>query len=510
MLWGRSGYAGSHTIPAAWAGDSSTHLNNHACILRGGLSASMSGIPFWGFDMGGFYNTDHEGYECVPTDEEYIRSCQFGFFNSLSRCHGKTPREPWNFGEKAEKIFKKFNDIRHLLLPYLYSTTYKTHLSDIPVIRPVVMEYPEDRSARNVELEYFLGDSLLVVPVFDQEDEIDVYLPNGQWIDLFTHERIKGGRWVKRKIELDKIPVFIRQNKMIPMLTKIPENIEEKYENLDVILTYATENKFGVAAINTLNIETVKYVIEAAERERVPIIVQFYPGFSDYTDLKHLAFAACDMAEKASIPVGVHLDHSVTYEIAVGGIRDGFPSVMIDGSTKSFQENVELTKNVVRVAKVFGVDVEAELGHVGNGDSIDAIDNTNYYTKVEDAVRFVEQTGCDSLAIAVGNAHGPYVKTPNLDLERIYAIRKKVNIPLVLHGCSDIPEEQMKEAVNLGMSKFNIATEYFRTMYQSIEKRINNQEFEGNGVKLMYDIKEEMIDFVIQKIRLLNPNKYSM
>lgn len=138
------------------------------------------------------------------------------------------------------------------------------------------------------------------------------------------------------------------------------------------------------------------------------------------------------------------------------------------------------------------------------------IDNTNYYTKVEDAVRFVEQTGCDSLAIAVGNAHGPYVKTPNLDLERIYAIRKKVNIPLVLHGCSDIPEEQMKEAVNLGMSKFNIATEYFRTMYQSIEKRINNQEFEGNGVKLMYDIKEEMIDFVIQKIRLLNPNKYSM
>lgn len=261
MLWGRSGYAGSHTIPAAWAGDSSTHLNNHACILRGGLSASMSGIPFWGFDMGGFYNTDHEGYECVPTDEEYIRSCQFGFFNSLSRCHGKTPREPWNFGEKAEKIFKEFNDIRHLLLPYLYSTTYKTHLSDIPVIRPVVMEYPEDRSARNVELEYFLGDSLLVVPVFDQdEDEIDVYLPNGQWIDLFTHERIKGGRWVKRKIEVDKIPVFIRQNKMIPMLTKIPENIEEKYENLDVILF--CEDEIRDTYIDDGNVQNLKAKIE--------------------------------------------------------------------------------------------------------------------------------------------------------------------------------------------------------------------------------------------------------
>lgn len=276
------------------------------------------------------------------------------------------------------------------------------------------------------------------------------------------------------------------------------------------ILAYATENRFGVAAINTLNVETAKYVIEAAERERVPIIVQFYPGFSDYTDLKHLAFAACDMAEKASVPVGVHLDHSATYEIAVSGIRDGFPSVMIDGSTKSFQENVELTKSVVRVARVFGIDVEAELGHVGDGNDLDAIDNVDHYTKVEDAVSFVEQTDCDSLAIAVGNAHGQYVKAPNLDLKRIHDIRKKINIPLVLHGCSDIPEEQIKEAVNLGMSKFNIATEYFRTMYQSIEKRINRQEFDENGVKLMYDIKEEMIDFVIQKIRLLNPNRYSM
>lgn len=190
------------------------------------------------------------------------------------------------------------------------------------------------------------------------------------------------------------------------------------------ILTYATENKFGVAAINTLNIETVKYVIEAAERERVPIIVQFYPGFSDYTDLKHLAFAACDMAEKASIPVGVHLDHSVTYEIAVGGIRDGFPSVMIDGSTKSFQENVELTKNVVRVAKVFGVDVEAELGHVGNGDSIDARDLGShedefekmkageesfetipeYKSSVEKMIQLLDYANEDSLALGYDQA----------------------------------------------------------------------------------------------------------
>lgn len=235
MLWGRSGFAGSHTIPGAWAGDSSTHLNNHACILRGGLSAAMSGIPFWGFDMGGFYNTDHEGYECMPTEEEYIRSCQFGFFNSLSRCHGKTPREPWNFGERAEEIFKKFNDLRHRLLPYLYSTAYKTHFTDIPMIRPVVMEYPWDRNARNVELEYFWGDAFLVAPVFDQ-DELEVYLPQGTWLDWNSGKILQGEKWVKCEKTLETIPIFIRENSMIPMLSRVPENIEEKYRNLQAIV----------------------------------------------------------------------------------------------------------------------------------------------------------------------------------------------------------------------------------------------------------------------------------
>ncbi len=236
MLWGRSGYAGSHRVPAAWAGDSSTHLNNHACILRGGLSAAMSGIPFWGFDMGGFYNTDHEGYECMPTDEEYIRSCQFGFLNSLSRCHGKLPREPWNFGEKAESIFQTFNDLRHRLLPYLYSTAYQTHHTGIPMIRPVVLEFPKDRTARHVELEYFLGSHLLVAPVFDQ-DELEVYLPQGVWTDWFTGARVEGGRWVSLEPTVETIPVFIRENAMIPCLQEIPADIDVRYEHLHVILS---------------------------------------------------------------------------------------------------------------------------------------------------------------------------------------------------------------------------------------------------------------------------------
>ena len=276
------------------------------------------------------------------------------------------------------------------------------------------------------------------------------------------------------------------------------------------VLQHATEHKYGVAAVNTLNVETVKYVIKAAERERVPVIVQFYPGFEGYTALKHLAFAACDMARQATVPVAVHLDHSATFDIAVGGIRDGFPSVMVDGSSLPYEENVALTSSVVRTAGVFGVDVEAELGHVGNGSSEDDIVNTDHYTKVEQAVDFVERTGCGSLAIAVGNAHGPYVKVPNLDMERIKAIRAKVKVPLVLHGCSDIPETQLREAVNLGMSKFNIATEYFRAMYRAIEGDIKSGKFDGDGVGLMMDIEEALVDFVVGKIRLLNPNKFTL
>ncbi len=276
------------------------------------------------------------------------------------------------------------------------------------------------------------------------------------------------------------------------------------------ILKHATENKYGVAALNTINFETIKYAILAAEQERVPIIIQFYPGLDTYIPLTHIAYMAKDLARKAAVPVGVHLDHSASFAIAVGGIRDGFPSVMVDGSVLSFEENVKLTKKVAEIAGIFGVDIEAELGHVGNGTSIDDIENTDHYTNVQEAVDFVAATGCDSLAVAVGNAHGAYVTTPHLDFKRISELRSSLDIPLVLHGCSDIPDEQLSEAVNLGMSKFNVATEYFRAMYHAFEDVCETKEADGNGIELLDKIGEPMIDFVTKKIRLLNPNKYSL
>ena len=276
------------------------------------------------------------------------------------------------------------------------------------------------------------------------------------------------------------------------------------------LLKHATENRYGVAAVNTLNVETVKYVIAAAERERVPVIVQFYPGFENYTALKHLAFAACDMAERASVPVAVHLDHSNSFEIAVKGIRDGFPSVMVDGSALPFEDNVALTAAVVRTAGIFGVDVEAELGHVGSGANLDDIVNADNYTNVDQAVEFVQRTGCGSLAVAVGNAHGAYVKVPNLDFDRITALHKAVPVPLVLHGCSDIPHEQLQESVRLGMSKFNSATEYFRAIYKSIAAQVDKEAKDGNFMALLDASSEAAIDFVRGKMKLLNPNKFSL
>lgn len=276
------------------------------------------------------------------------------------------------------------------------------------------------------------------------------------------------------------------------------------------LLKHATSNKYGVAAVNVFSYETIKFIIQAAEIERTPIIIQFYPGFEKHISCRYVSYIAKDMAAKASVPIGIHLDHSHSYEIAVGGIRDGFPSVMIDGSAMPYEDNLQVTTDVVRVARVFGVDVEAELGHVGSGSNIDDIIDSSRYTSVEQAVDFVAKTGCDSLAVAVGNAHGVYIKEPKLDLERIKALRAAINVPLVLHGCSDIPDSYLQESVNLGMSKFNIATEYDRAFYQSFRKKIDMNEEKGSFFKLIGNSEESILDFLRGKIRLLNPNHYTV
>lgn len=215
------------------------------------------------------------------------------------------------------------------------------------------------------------------------------------------------------------------------------------------------------------------------------------------------------MQKNLPVPIGVHLDHSAGYEIAVSGVRDGFPSVMVDGSALPYEENMALTAAVVKTAAVFGVDVEAELGHVGSGANLDDIVNSDHYTDVKQAVEFVKCTVADLWRWLWAMLTVPTCQTPNLDFDRIASLRSALPIPLVLHGCSDIPPEQLQESVRLGMSKFNIATEYFRACYHGVVQHGDPAEKNGDMFRLMMETSENAIDFVRGKMRLLNPNKFT-
>lgn len=277
------------------------------------------------------------------------------------------------------------------------------------------------------------------------------------------------------------------------------------------LLKDATEKKYGIPAINVFNYESVKWAVMAAEEEKMPIIIQFYPGFSEAIATDEICTIAKKLAKKSAVPVGVHLDHSNKYEIAVNGIAAGFSSVMVDGSALPFEENVQLTSDVTKCAKAMNIDVEAELGHVGSGMSNDDLTNKDFFTNPKQAVEFVERTGVDSLAIAVGNGHGDYIKTPELDFERIKELREKLSIPLVMHGGSDIPVEQLIKAVNCGMAKFNIATEYQRAFYNHMKHFIMNNEKKSVSIyQAIRYLERPCIEFVKEKIRLLNPNGYHL
>lgn len=242
MIWCRSGFAGSQNYPGHWAGDSSSNKNNLLPLVNGGLSFGISGVSFWGYDIGGFYNSDDEGLRAFPEDEEYIRSVQLGMLTPLSRAHGNTSREPWHFSETAQKTFLIANKLRYRLLPYLYSAAYETYLEGIPMMRAMLLEFQEDLTVRNVSSQYMLGGSLLVAPVFDQKKKLHVYLPAGSWIDFYSGERITGERWITCQISIDRIPLFIRENTCLPMLKEAPAHIaEENFTGLEILMNLTGE-----------------------------------------------------------------------------------------------------------------------------------------------------------------------------------------------------------------------------------------------------------------------------
>jgi len=226
--------------------------------------------------------------------------------------------------------------------------------------------------------------------------------------------------------------------------------------NLNEVLKPAQAGGYAVGLFNTTDTDMLQAAIEAAEARRAPIIIGTAEILLPYGELSLIAPSVIAAAKRASVPVVVHYDHGLTFERCMEALRLGFSSVMFDGSTLPYEENIAQTREIVKIAHSFGATVEGEIGHVGNADEEES---EARYTTVEEAKAYLDATGVDALAIAIGTAHGAYKVAPKLSFERLREIRQAVDVPLVLHGGSGLTDDDFKNAVKDGIAKVNIFTD---------------------------------------------------
>lgn len=224
------------------------------------------------------------------------------------------------------------------------------------------------------------------------------------------------------------------------------------------MMAKADKEGYAIGAFNVENMEMVMAVIKACEESNAPAILQTTPSTVKYAGLDMYYANVAAAAARARVPIALHLDHGNSFELAMQALRTGYTSIMIDGSKLEFEDNIALSKRVADACRPSDIPVEAELGKVGGKEDDMSCDDPGY-TDPDDAVRFVDETGVTSLAVAIGTAHGIYKGEPKLDVERLSAIRKVVSIPLVLHGASGVPDEAVKDCIRRGISKVNFATE---------------------------------------------------
>ena len=225
------------------------------------------------------------------------------------------------------------------------------------------------------------------------------------------------------------------------------------------MLQKAREGKYAIGAFNVENMEMVMAVLAAVEAKNSPVIMQTTPGTIKYAGVDYYYANVAAAAKRSSVPVVMHLDHGDSFQRAMAAYRAGYTSIMIDGSKLPFEENIDLTKRVVDACHPGGVYVEGELGKVGGKEDDLEGDDDNPYTDPEEAKIFVEKTGVDYLAIGVGTAHGVYKGIPKVNTDLIATIHDMVDVPLVLHGTSGVPDEQVITAVKNGICKVNYATD---------------------------------------------------
>lgn len=272
---------------------------------------------------------------------------------------------------------------------------------------------------------------------------------------------------------------------------------------MSLLLKQAQKGGYAVGAFNANNLEIVQGIVEAANELESPVILQASQGAIKYAGLDYIAAIVKTASEKVKVPVALHLDHGTSFEQAVQCIRAGFSAVMFDGSKHSFEDNISNTVAVVRVAKPAGVSVEAELGKIGGTeDDISVSDRDAMMTVPEEAQEFIERTGIDALAVAIGTAHGPYKGEPRLDFARLQKIRDLVNVPLVLHGASGVPEDAIQKAISIGICKINIDTDLRQAFTAAIKQVLAEKPGEIDPRKLLGPGREALKRVAKQKIQL--------
>ncbi|MBQ3066218.1 MAG: class II fructose-bisphosphate aldolase [Clostridia bacterium] len=272
------------------------------------------------------------------------------------------------------------------------------------------------------------------------------------------------------------------------------------------ILVPARQNKYGVGAFEFWSLDSAQAVVEAAAEQNMPVILQAGKLECDFAGgIKNLSRIAKMVADEASIPVALHLDHAEEYDFILSAIDAGFTSVMIDASAKPYEENVALTQKVVAAAKPAGITVEAELGRlVGNEGNISVDSREAAQTDPADAKRFVEETGIDALAVAIGTVHGFYQFEPKINIERLKAIADVVSIPLVLHGGSGTPDYKVQEAIENGIAKVNICTEFVAAFGKQYTSTQSAEGFKYSIPSLFGPSKEAGKALAASKIKLFS------
>ncbi|MBR7795679.1 tagatose-bisphosphate aldolase subunit GatY [Virgibacillus salarius] len=274
-------------------------------------------------------------------------------------------------------------------------------------------------------------------------------------------------------------------------------------QNTEDMLRKARREGYAVPAFNIHNLETIQTVVETAQELKSPVILAATPGTMNYAGRAYIQAIAEVAAKQNDIPIALHLDHHETYESIVESLELGTKSVMIDGSHHTFKENIAISKQVVDTAHAYGATVEAELGKlVGQEDDLVVEAKDAAYTDPDTVAEFVEETGVDSLAVAIGTGHGLYETEPDLDFERLEKIKNLISIPIVLHGASGISKEDVQKCISLGCAKVNISTELKIPFSTGLRAHLMEHPNETDPRKYMGPAKARMKEAVKEKIAI--------